>query len=130
MKTASIRRFISAIERLPSDKPHNDDSVWYSTQKDHWLGWLRAYHTEGAYGRTLSSRRDACFAYNHIINWQMLEWLIEAAGVDRKLVAAAKTAAVAPKLMQQKAAAIRRVAPWSVVAAALWPNDATSVSRR
>lgn len=77
----SIREFIHKIERLSSDEPVHDPRVWYMTQKEHWLGWLREYDGPGAYGRIAGKQRDARFAYNHIVEPKMLLWLIEAAGV-------------------------------------------------
>jgi len=50
----------------------------------------------------------------------MLLWLIEAAGVRRELVAAARVAAAAGGTMMQRAGAIRRHVPWTEVRAALW----------
>lgn len=77
----SIREFIHKIECLPSDEPVHDPRVWYMTQKEHWLDWLREYDGPGAYGRMAGTQRDARFAYNHIVEPKMLLWLIEAAGV-------------------------------------------------
>lgn len=117
----SIKAFIAAINKLPADKPSYQADVWYETQKQHWLGWLDQYHTEGAYGRDSSKKRDASFAYNHIVNWQMLEWLMRAAGVDEALVAQAQRAALKGNRLQEKAAAIRRVVPWETMVSVLWP---------
>jgi hypothetical protein len=60
----SIAEFISAIERLPTDEPR----VWYTTEKQHWLGWLSQYNTAGAYGRVPGQNHDARYAYNHVVN--------------------------------------------------------------
>src|SRR6266568_1474255 len=88
----SITHFISAVQQLPSDQPKVDPQKWYKTQKEHWLGWLRAYHGPGAYGRQTTKTRDAKFAYNHIMEPRMLLWLVEAAGVKSELVTAARRA--------------------------------------
>ena len=77
----TIKQFILVIRGLPSDGPHIDPSKWYATQKEHWLGWLSEYHSPGAYGRKSHSRRDARYAYNHIVEAKMLLWLVQAAGV-------------------------------------------------
>lgn len=42
--------------------------VWYRTQKEHWLGWLRDYDCPGAYGRKVTGGRDSHFVYNHVVN--------------------------------------------------------------
>jgi hypothetical protein len=44
----------------------NDEGVWYTSQKEHWLGWLSEYDGPGAYGRKRWMGRSAEFVYNHI----------------------------------------------------------------
>ena len=129
MKPVSIARFIAAIETLPADPPVYS-SDWFVTQKQHWLGWLGEYHTPGYYGRTSSRRRDARFAYNHIVNWQMLEWLIRAAGADEATNQAVQAAAEHGTRLQEKAAAIRRVVPWEQVAALLWGEHTAAAKQK
>lgn len=116
----SVADFRRTIERLPSDQPYNQPGVWYRTQKEHWLGWLREYDGPGAYGRKPGQNRDARFAYNHIVCPEMLLWLIEAAGVKQELVAAARSAAATGTTLMKRAGAIRRQVPWTEVYAALW----------
>jgi hypothetical protein len=60
-------RFRQAIRRLPADDPVVDPKKWYTTQKQHWVGWLGEYQGPGFYGRRTGSRRDAEYAYNHIV---------------------------------------------------------------
>jgi type I restriction enzyme R subunit len=119
----SIRQFIAAIERLPETKIRPGRSkVWYTSQKEHWLGWLQQYDGPGAYGRTQTGH-DAKFAYNHIVNPYMLLWLIEAAGVSDDKVKAAASAAEAGTTLMQKAGSVRKQAPWNEVAKALWHSE-------
>jgi len=129
LRAIDIATLIRAIEGLPAAPPVDNPRVWYSTQKQHWLGWLGEYHTVGAYGRVVDKKRDARYAYNHIVNWQMLEWIVEAAGVDPALVAAAKREAGTGKSMMQKSAAIRRHIPWDMLRDVLWPPE-IKVGRR
>jgi hypothetical protein len=119
-ESISIEKFSRAIAQLPADEPRVDSRVWYRTQKEHWLVWLSQYDGPGAYGRIPGQQRDARYAYNHIVCPGMLLWLIEAAGVAPGLVAAAQAASAAGTTLMQSAGAIRRVAPWPVVRAALW----------
>ena len=119
---ASIPRFIAAIRKLPEDKPVVTPGKWYRTQKEHWLGWLSDYGGPGAYRRKGGSHQDARFAYNHIVEPKMLLWLISAAGIDTRLVSEAKRAAAAGTTMAGQSAAVRKAAPWDVVAASLWPS--------
>jgi hypothetical protein len=115
----SIDEFIRVIQGLPEDEPVDDPRVWYRTQKEHWLGWLREYDGPGAYGRRIGIARDARFAYNHIVNHQMLVWLAQASGVSPDLTEAAIAECVAAPTLQQKSAIVRRHVPWSLVVEAL-----------
>ena len=118
----SIDSFIRAIRRLPADKPVDDPKHWYRTQKEHWLGWLSEYDGPGAYGRKTDQKRDARFAYNHIVQPKMLLWLISASGISSELLDAAEREAAQATLLQQQSAIIRRYVPWEVMSRALWPE--------
>jgi hypothetical protein len=118
----SIAKFVRAIRTLPSDQPCITSGKWYKTQKEHWIGWLSEYHGPGAYGRSTGHARDAKFAYNHIVEYRMLLWLIKAADIDPKLVTKAKKAAAKHAALQQQAAAVRKHVPWSKIELAIWGN--------
>lgn len=117
-----VRKLLAAIRKLPADKPVHNPKKWYLTQQEHWIGWLSEYAGPGAYGRGTTVKRDAKFAYNHIVEPEMLLYLATAAGVDRPQVAAARKAASQGRTLMQKAGAIRRKLPWYCVASALWPS--------
>jgi hypothetical protein len=119
-KTKTIAQFIHVIRQLPSDEPVDDARVWYKTQKEHWLGWLKGYQGPGAYGRKVVKERDARFAYNHVVNSEMLLWIISAGGVKPNLVKAAHRASAHGATLQQKSAAIRRLVPWEELVKTLW----------
>ena len=119
-ESVSIAEFRRAIDKLPSDEQNNNPKVWYSTQKEHWLGWLDHYDEAGAYGRKPRQNRDAKFVYNHVVNPEMLLWLIDAAGVKEELVDAALEAAAKGTTPMQSSGAVRKIAPWSEVYAVLW----------
>ena len=120
MEEVTIKQFVRAIRGLPSDTPQVHPGRWYTTQKEHWLGWLMEYGGPGAYGRKGGKNRDAKFAYNHIVNYEMLLWLIGAAGVPRNLVKAARSACAKAEGLSAKSVAIRRHVPWDELAAVLW----------
>lgn len=84
---------------------------WYEHQKEHWLGWLGGYDGPGAYGRRVH-QRSAQYAYNHVVNPQMLIWLAEAAGVPMAHVRRAVADALREASMPAMSAAIRRVIDW------------------
>ena len=122
----SIVWLIQAIRRLPSDQPvapghpgYNN----YTTQKDHWLGWLDPNSGTGTYPRKSTPDRDARYVYNHIVEPKMLLWLIPASGVKQELVQAAVEAAEGASTLARKSAAIRRQVPWTIVEAALLEHD-------
>jgi len=117
-----VRKLLAAIRRLPADKPVHTPGKWYQTQHEHWIGWLSEYDGPGAYGRDASVQRDAKFAYNHIVEPEMLLYLATAAGVENKKVSAAREAAGTGKTLMQKAGIVRRHLPWSTVAEAIWPD--------
>ena len=119
----TIAMLARKIRGLPSDSPIEQPGIWYRTQKEHWLGWLSEYHGPGAYGRSTKSRRDAAFAYNHIVEPKMLLWLIDAAGVERPRVSATRRAAGSVKSMAAKSGAVRRLVPWVVIEQALRPRS-------
>jgi len=118
----SIRQFIQAIQKLPSDKPKTIPGKWYKTQKEHWLGWLNEYKSPGAYNRIGGQNQDAEFAYNHIVEYRMLLWIVEAAGVEANLVKQAKAVIDDEKSMSTNSASIRKIVPWKTLKSALWMN--------
>ena len=116
-----MAQLLRAIRRLPADASVVDPKKWYLTQKQHWIGWLGEYHTPGAYGRLAGGKRDARYAYNHIVEPKMLLWLIDAAGIPDATLRKAKKAAGQGKTMMAQSAAIRRLVGWDEVASFLWP---------
>jgi hypothetical protein len=118
MNNISIAKFRRTIKNLPEGEIV--PGKWYTTQQEHWLGWLKGYHGPGAYGRKSSTERNARFAYNHIVCHEMLLWIIDAAGVSPSLVKAAERAAEKKDSLMAKSAAIRKLVPWEVLAEALW----------
>lgn len=120
-KSPITDRFSAQWRRLgkKGGRQQEQKVVWYKTQHEHWLGWLRAYDGPGAY-RRMDWNRTAEFVYNHIVNPQMLVYLAEASGVDRMLITKATRRALAGKsTMSSMSGAIRGVLTWSVIEAAL-----------
>jgi hypothetical protein len=94
----------------------SDEGVWYTSQKEHWLGWLSEYDGPGAYGRKSWAGRSAQFVYNHIGCPPMPLWLAEAAGVSRTKVLAAKRSSLSARGNRAThCAMIRAVIPWPVI---------------
>jgi hypothetical protein len=106
--------------RWASDAGEKERPVWYTSQKEHWLGWLSEYDGLGAYGRKPGSGRDAKFVYNHINNAAMLMWLAEASGLPEATVVVAQRAALdAGPNFASTCAGVRRVIPFAAVEGAL-----------
>ena len=90
--------------------------AWYSSQKEHWLGWLGAYNGPGAYGRANWSNRSAEFVYNHIQCAPMLVWLAEAVGVPSdRLKAACVDVTKSGARYAAQCGAFRRAVPWAKI---------------
>jgi hypothetical protein len=119
-RSRSIRALILAIDQLPADRPRNTPGKWYRTQKEHWLGWLGEYHTRGFYGRKSHVRRDARYAYNHIVEVKMLIWLSKAAGISRGVLTKAISAQNECATLPAKSGAYRKVVTWEDIEARLW----------
>ena len=119
-KQVTISQFIQVIKRLPSDPPVDHPKVWYWTQKEHWLGWLGDYEGPGAYGRKTGVKRDAKYAYNHIVCPELLMYLIRSIPLKKDLIEAAEKAYQTGSSQMEKSGAIRKVAPWSEVYCVLW----------
>ncbi len=122
----SIKQFIKAVERLPEDDPNSYSRQMDRTQKDHWLGWLDGYFGPGYYGRK-NWNRDAKFAYNHVVCPELLLYLVRAIPLRADLVEAAEIAYQSGSTLMAKAAAIRKVVPWSEIYQALWANERLSL---
>jgi hypothetical protein len=119
--SVEIVELLIAISRLPEDRRRRRD-VWYESQKEHWIGWLFHYNSPGAYGRKVIRGRDAKFVYNHIVCPGLLTYLAHASGVSTPLVREAKSIEKSGNTEMQRAGAIRRIIPWSVVSKALADN--------
>ena len=129
MKSKTIAQLLHVIRRLPEDKAVHNPRKWYLTQREHWIGWLTEYNGPGAYERKTHFGRDAEFAYNHVVQPEMLVYLAEASSVDSTLVSRAKQILRGKGTLMQKAGAIRKVLPWPIVAAALWPTKRDAKQR-
>lgn len=111
------------IRKLPPDPPAPPKTQGYnvySTQKEHWLGWLNPTAGTGTYPRRTGDNVTAKTVYNRIGEPKMLWWLAAAAGVDQCLLDAAKGQVDINKPLSSQCAAFRKVVPWRVMADALY----------
>ena len=123
---ADLRRAILPLDpggpihqKLDVDLATGKSRAWYTSQREHLLGWLAEYGGPGAYGRA-NPDRSAAFVYNHFQCAPGLAWLAEAVGVDATLVSAGCDAARAarPRSAAQ-CGAFRRAVPWALIESAL-----------
>ena len=119
MKARELR---AVIARLPAAQPVTDTyehrgegmrTVWYSSQKEHLMGWLDQYGTPGAYNRK-NPGQDARHFYTHFQCAPGLLWLAEALGEDQTTLERGVRAIqeAAPKGAAQ-CGAFRQVVPWT-----------------
>lgn len=123
----TVEGLAAAIHALPSDSPVPKGTPGYNrytTQREHWLGWLGVTAGTGSYERRTPAGRGAQYVYNHIVEPKMLLWLIAASGVDSELVRRGVHAAAAALTLPGKSKAIRQAVSYSLVADALWKNRA------
>jgi hypothetical protein len=119
MTPKALRR---RIRHLPEAGPLSDaltvrllrgkspkDRCYRYDQKEHWLGWL------GDYDRN----RTAEFAYNHIRCAPMLLWLAEASRMPKAVLRRAFKGAVSARSGSSACVSLRKVIPWSKIAARL-----------
>jgi len=115
-----IRDLLVAISRIPEGRRMKSDSVWYESQKEHWIGWLLGYQGPGAYGRKRHDVSDAKSVYNRLVCPEMLLYLAKGSGVSAKLMReASKAERKAGPTPMAKCKAVRAHVPWSVVLQAL-----------
>lgn len=95
----------------PSKRP-----AWYSSQKQHWLGWLRGYDGPGAYGRSDAAPREARYIWARIQCPPMLFWLAEAVKIpEADLREAYDRTVAAPPRESNQCGALRSVITWPMV---------------
>ncbi|MBK7413748.1 MAG: hypothetical protein IPI29_14460 [Ignavibacteria bacterium] len=58
-RSISAHKLRRRIQDLQPGRSNNRADIWYSTQKENWLGWLKHYHSPGGYDRKVTSGRDA-----------------------------------------------------------------------
>lgn len=111
-----------AIKQLPSDVPvslKTQGYNQYTTQKDHWLGWLNPAAGTGSYPRRTGGHVSAKTVYNRIGEPKMLWWLATAAGVDQGLLDEAKARVDTQKPLSSQCADFRKVVPWRTLVESL-----------
>lgn len=117
------KQFAEILRRLEphlpiSDKYERDHlpgTHWWSSQREHLVGWLTELDGPGAYDRK-SRGLGARHAYNHFQCAPGLLWIAEALGEDPDVVAMAASEAQGSGRPASQCAAIRRTIPWERIA--------------
>ncbi len=112
-------RFLSKLDPHPPisakhEPEWQEHGVWYSSQKEHVMGWMRAQMTHG--GET-SYHRDnlnisARTSYNHWNNPGMALWLAEALSEDPEKVRAADEEAYNEPNKRRRSGIVRKHFPF------------------
>jgi hypothetical protein len=139
MKPAELRKVIEGLDEAgPFHKRLERDlaigasfsRAWYSSQKEHWLGWLVEYDGPGAYGRSNWANRSAEFVYNHIQCAPMLLWLAEALSVSTdRLQQASEAVKAAGARSASQCAALRIQLPWALIERQIVARERSRVAR-
>jgi hypothetical protein len=111
-----------SIKQLPSDVPvplKTQGYNQYTTQKNHWLGWLNPAAGTGSYPRRTGANVAAKTVYNRIGEPKMLWWLATAARVDQGLLDEAKARVDTQKPLSSQCAEFRKLVPWRTLAESL-----------
>ncbi|MCI1935075.1 MAG: hypothetical protein LKJ44_05125 [Bifidobacteriaceae bacterium] len=125
-----IPDFVRVLKKLKPHLPISDryDSeaarqysqntgAWYSSQKEHMLGWFPAQLTLGAGSYTRQKpNQSARTTYNRLLSSGALLWIAEALGEDSSIVQAAATAALNEPNKKKRPALIRKYITWSRIA--------------
>lgn len=85
--------------------------LWYSTQKEHMIGWFSEAAGPGAYGRKTRGR-NARQTYNSLQCAPALLWIGEALGEDPVMVTAAANRAAGRGRESTQSAQIRAIVSW------------------
>jgi hypothetical protein len=94
----------------------DDQTFELKIPKDHWLGWLSEYHTNGAYNRKVISGTSAKDVYNRLLCPNMLIWISEASGVPSKLIVEATEASLKDSThLASVCSKIRKILTWEIV---------------
>lgn len=105
-------------EETLRNKGQHPKKTWYTSQGEHWQGWLGEYNGGGFYGRK-NHKRTAEFVYNHIMCPPMLIWLAETAGIDEILINKAVEVSLQSDKFQQQCKKVRKVIRWSDIEKAI-----------
>lgn len=112
------RAFARKLQRLEPHLPISDayesaylpGEHWWSSQREHLVGWFRELSGSGAYGR-VTRGLGAKYGYNYFQCAPGLLWLAEALGEEAEVVQKAADVAGGKGRPATQCAAIRRVIP-------------------
>lgn len=113
-------KYLGALELVLKVGP-DFGGAWYSSQKEHWMGWLGDYCFTGAYERKHPGNHPAQTVYNRIGCSPMLFWLGEAASIPETQIRQAFDAVIGIRTsrMASHCRAIRQIIPWEDIARSL-----------
>lgn len=101
-------------EDVLRNKRQHPKKTWYTSQGEHWQGWLGEYSGGGFYGRK-NHKRTAKFVYNYIMCPPMLIWLAESAGIEECKIKRAVEESLQSDKYQQQCKKVRKVIAWNEI---------------
>jgi hypothetical protein len=118
--------FVAVLRGLEPHLPISDaferdlrqlQGTWWSSQREHMIGWFGAQHTlgTGKYRRA-TPNTSARRTYGRLLSTAALVWMAEALGEDLAVVRAAADAARAEPDARKRPAVVRRLVPWERIA--------------
>lgn len=96
--------------------------VWYDSQKEHVVAWLKELDGPGAYKRKTRGLASRHF-WNHFQCAPGLLWVAEALGVEKEKIQLACDAVVVGSRDASQCAAVRQVIPWSCIAEIIYRDE-------
>lgn len=122
----SVQEFRAVLATLPAHLPLSDaferdfpqrQGVWWSSQREHMLGWLDHQQSmgDGKFTRK-APNASARVTYARLNSGPAIVWIAEALGVGTETVETAVAAARAEPNVRKHCGLLRKHMPWPLIA--------------
>lgn len=121
-KDMSNQEMVRVFRTLEPHLPISDEyervqpqkkGVWWSSQKEHMIGWFRSQRTKGSgsYSRN-NPNTSARTTYNRLLCPAAFIWIAEALGEEPHVIQAAVDAALNEPNARKRPGLVRKYLPW------------------
>lgn len=121
----SVQEFREVLATLPAHLPLSDafekdfpqrQGVWWSSQREHMLGWLQHQQSmgDGKFTRK-APNTSARLTYVRLNSGPAIVWIAEALGVDTETVKSAAAAAKTEPNPRKHCGLLRKYLPWPLI---------------